>query len=365
MALTKIQDILLSLVRVGLNFEEPSSKLKENLEGLNQENWNELLVLASKQGMTAVCFDALQKIDVSSVAPQFIILKFIGSDMLFKRKYAEKRRTTAQLLKIFGENNIPVLTLKGMSMNRYYPVPEHRYSGDIDIYLGDNYGKGNRLLLNNGAVFAGIYYRHSELRLGKEIIENHCWLSNKGEGESENLELSLRKFADESLQTGKVGEEIFPNANFNALFLSFHAYGHFLYEAITLRHVTDWAMFLINESKYVDIDMYKKAKQVFLFGKFADVMTKLVLDYLKILRNNIPKEIIEDALLIDTELSKKVIEHIFIDTSINHWDNPWKVRWNIVKKMFQNRWKFKELSNIGFFGMIYRKTKFVLFENKE
>ena len=102
----------------------------------------------------------------------------------------------------------------------------------------------------------------------------------------------------------------YPSANFNALFLPWHVSAHFAFERVTLRHLLDWALFLVNEGKSIDVDLFREAKTkyTYCYGKFADILTNLSIRYLKIPVTDVPVEIIEDAQEIDASLTDKVFE---------------------------------------------------------
>ena len=134
-----IVDSLLILVRTGLQFETLSKDDVTLLQRLNEDQWQELINLAKQQGVAAICYDSIEASNNVFKAPQNVIIMFYGIAEIFKQQYASKRAATEKMLKLFGDNGVKMMVLKGMSLNRYYPKPEHRHSGDIDIYLGENY----------------------------------------------------------------------------------------------------------------------------------------------------------------------------------------------------------------------------------
>ena len=47
-------------------------------------------------------------------------------------------------------------------------------------------------------------------------------------------------------------EVLLPPVQWNAMFLTYHACGHFLSEGLRLKQILDWAMFLKKEQNNVD-----------------------------------------------------------------------------------------------------------------
>ena len=66
--------------------------------------------------------------------------------------YYQIEQFTRRIADLFDTNNISYILLKGISLAAFYPVPEYRKLGDVDIYINDKemFNRASALLLANG-----------------------------------------------------------------------------------------------------------------------------------------------------------------------------------------------------------------------
>ena len=71
---------------------------------------------------------------------------------LMMLNYYQIEQFTRRIAGLFDANNISYILLKGISLAAFYPVPEYRQLGDVDIYINDKemFNRANALLLANG-----------------------------------------------------------------------------------------------------------------------------------------------------------------------------------------------------------------------
>lgn len=71
---------------------------------------------------------------------------------LMMLNYYQIEQFTRRIADLFDANNISYILLKGISLAAFYPVPEYRKLGDVDIYINDKemFNRANALLLANG-----------------------------------------------------------------------------------------------------------------------------------------------------------------------------------------------------------------------
>ena len=91
----------------------------------------------------------------------FLLPYIKDSSLLYNIKYQTKlmmlnyyqiEQFTRRIADLFDANNISYILLKGISLAAFYPVPEYRQLGDVDIYINDKemFNRANALLLANG-----------------------------------------------------------------------------------------------------------------------------------------------------------------------------------------------------------------------
>lgn len=364
------RNILLKLVRMAMGWEDDYSLP-------NEINWAELLKLANEQGVGAIALDGytlflkqnpgivsiFSKPDNENLAVD--AFSIIGSYESSNKLMIKALKSLSSIL--FGKG-IPFLLMKGLSCGRYYPIPEHRACGDIDIYPGTRFDDSNKALAEAGISSDLYYYRHSASYIHNVMIENHRVLCDlRGpKNQVKKFEALLEETAAKSLALGKeikisgecIHGAIVPSADFNVLFLPWHVSAHFAYERVTLRHLLDWALFLINDGKDISLEQFQKAKKKFTYGfsAFADILTNLAIRYLKIPVDNIPQQIVDDAENFDNNLADRVFDYMFNGKLRQRDSRVWKFRLNNVKRIWQERWKYRNLYGMSAIHFLYYKT---------
>ena len=370
------REILLKLVRFSMGWESDYTLP-------NAINWQEVLEIASEQGVEAIALDGYdiylsKKTGVVSAfknqATKPLMLAAIGRLNLTEFNNRQHLAALVELAEILHKKEIPFILMKGLSCGRYYPSPKHRPCGDIDIYTGERFDASNASLKEAGVDVDMHYYRHSVSFIKDVMIENHRILADlRGpKRQTRALEAQLEAEAAKSMEAGgkvriqdvDVPGAFSPSANFNALFLPWHVSAHFEFERVTLRHLLDWALFLVNEGKDIDVAMFRDAKRKYSYGysKLADIFTNLSMRYLGMPTESIPSAIVEDAVGFDNRLADKVFDYMFVGQPRERDKNIWIFRLNNVKRIWQERWKYKEVYGMSVFGMLFYKVYGVLFK---
>jgi hypothetical protein len=345
--------------------------------------WSEVLRLAYEQGVAAIALDGYEeylkivpKNEQVAVSPQdkMLIIEAIGQLQLIEQNFAKHQEVVRKLGDILHKKEIPFVIMKGFACGQYYPNPKHRECGDIDIYPGELFDECNKSLKEAGAGVDPYYYRHSASYIDGVMIENHRVLCDlRGpRRQTKELEALLEQYANDSLKHGKtamvdgapVSGATFPIANFNALFLPWHVSAHFMVERVTLRHLLDWALFLVHDGNGIGLELYRHAKKNFTFGysKMVDILTNLSLRYLNMPAEGVPTEIIDDARKFDDNLADRVFEYMFVGQPKDRGNNVWQERMNNLKRIWKERWKYKEVYNQSTAGFLWYKITGALFK---
>lgn len=370
------REVLLKLVRMAMGRETDFS-LPDDVD------WKEVLSIAQEQGVNAIAVDGLEVYmskqpqdspAKNSVAFKQILLEAIGGLQMVEYNYMNHVAALTKLSDILSKKDIPFMIMKGFACGQYYPNPKHRPCGDIDIYPGRKFKDSEKLFRFLGYGEGRYYYRHSVFIVDDVTVENHRVLSDlRGpRRQTVSFESLLVSEAEKSIIEGgdividgnTITGAKYPNANFNALFLPWHVSAHFMFERVTLRHLLDWALFLTKEGKSIDVGLIREAKIKYTFGynKIIDILTFLSLKYFKIPEAEIPEEFIKDALSVDTQLADRVFDYMFYGQSRTIEKNVWKFRWNNIKLVWNNRWKYKEIYNMSVMGFLCQKAIGVIFK---
>lgn len=366
------RDILLKLVRIAMGWEVDFSLPKD-------VDWKEVLSLSQEQGVNAIAVDGLEiwmkKVPqlLSSSKDKQILLEAIGLLQMVEVNNLHQLSALKKLSQILSGKEIPFMIMKGFACAQYYPNPQHRPCGDIDIYPGDRFQESNQALQEAGVNVDPHYYRHSVSYINGIMIENHCVLGDlRGpKKQTRMFECLLEELAKKSIGLGGkayVGDQeiycgVFPSADFNALFLPWHLSAHLEFERVTLRHLLDWALFISHKGKDVNLDLFSNAKKTYTFGygKIADILTSLSLRYLKMPVGDIPLRIIEEAVNVDDHLSDKVFNYMFDGVPRERNSNIWLFRLNNVKRIFNEGWKYKEIYGVSSIKFLLYKIRGAFF----
>lgn len=186
---------------------------------------------------------------------------------LMMLNYYQIEQFTRRIADLFDANNISYILLKGISLAAFYPVPEYRQLGDVDIYINDKemFNRANALLLANG-------YTKDD-----EISDHHQGYLYKvpQTGRTMILELHYRivglyqyapvnKIVDAVFASGaftpimqKVNDRSYPvlPPTEYTFYMIHHMLKHYLYSGFGIRLLCDFSFYL--ECNYTDIDFVK------------------------------------------------------------------------------------------------------------
>jgi hypothetical protein len=293
--------------------------------GMNGDEWKALYRLAAQEGVLATVFDSMMQLPENLHPPHELKVSWTMSVDYIEQQYERKLSVAQELATRFGEHNIRMLIVKGLSIAQYYPVPSRREFGDLDIYLSEKYEEGNRLLEQWGAFHDSIDYKKHTGYIFKGIpVENHSYFLVL----LENAELLSRDdtlfktMADEELKNATTGKIVFPASDFTLLFFMYHALVHFVTERLRWRYFCDWAILLLaNQGKWNQTHydaMFPLGSGI---RKIADVITSITIDYL-----GLPSEV-APPFNCDKKLKKRILKEM---TSPISYNNSEMSRWRIM-----------------------------------
>ncbi len=248
---------LFLLLQIGLAIGSVEDVDLALFQKLKYDNWIELRDTAESQGVSAIVFDGIckivEKFGRETIAPhldllwwQNFILEWTGLSLQVEQANYHQKEVTKELASEWAAKGCRIMVMKGQANGLFYPKPKHRATGDVDCYLFDNYSKGNDIARSLGAEVNEEWYKHSEIRYEGEVFENHQYfVHTRGGAKSKMLEKEL----EEQLRIEQwksfpdCDQVMVPPAQWNAMFLTYHACAHFLSEGLHLKQLLDWAMF--------------------------------------------------------------------------------------------------------------------------
>lgn len=338
---------------VGIGLDAPPCLLPH----FSIDGWNSIIDVAARQGIDAIVFDGLQRaygsipeVTASLDLPKnkSVRYKWFGQALSAEVKYEQQLKAAERLSGLWADAGIKPVVLKGFAYGRFYPVPQHRLSSDLDCYLFDKWEEGNTLVEKTGVSVRRDFYKNSSFTIDGLFVENHRFCSPvRGDRRKKEYELFLRELLDKGPLT-PLEETSFlcPPPMFDTVFYMSHAQNHFLAEGgIQLRHVCDWGMLMRAYKDTLDWDGFLTNCDRFGLRKFADSMSQVAS---KVCRVEIPYEcpVREEA---DTALLEEIMNPTCEKVE---FAKGWHTRIQLIKAMMKSGWKFRLYSDRTMLGSL-------------
>ena len=231
------QQALLILVR---------GALWSSMEELPEADWGEVEKLAISQGVLWMLYLGAKKYPQQIPADRVRIWR--GSMHAIVLNNEQINDVQVALVEWLAQNGIRAAILKGTSCSRYYPYPEARSLGDIDILVDEAHlGEVRDYLISQGYMPSQEDHEFHVAYYGKDaVIEVHSAITNVPDslgGLAVRREMS--RFLD-SIEIVNINEMVFPGLStvHHTLMLLLHMERHMVIGGIGLRQLCDWATFV-------------------------------------------------------------------------------------------------------------------------
>lgn len=342
--------VLCQLIRLAKNAE---CKVDEEL--IKRVDWNMVKSLAFSQGVLSVTFDAISLLPEALRPERIMMLEWIGEVLNLEAQYGRHARVISELASFYEERGVKMMLLKGWGLSLNYPVPNHRPSGDVDIWLYGDQEKGDRLIESIKGIHPIRSSHHTVFFYDDVEIENHITFIEIDCHKADGSEEILLDYAKEpALEVeGSEGNTIrLPSPNFNAFFLLRHSAAHFATESITLRHLLDWAFFVEKNHDRIDWDtLYANARDKNMHV-FLDCQNAICVEALGFNKDYFP--IHEDYPPIKKRIFNDIFYPEFSDISPGMRENFLKYCFVKTKRQFANKWKYSITYKESFWCILLR-----------
>ncbi len=222
-------------------------------------NWPELLDYAQSQGVAAIVLDGINICYEKGIELNLGFqtkMGWIGMVTQMESIYAQHKKSMMTLAAWYKQHGISMMVLKGYGLSLNYPVPNHRPSGDIDIYLfGEQERADKQLQEELGIKVDKSHHHHTVFCFQEETVENHYdFLNIHLRRSNVSIEKKLKELANTNLTNDT--NVILPSVEFNAIYLLRHCAAHFASTEMTVRQVLDWGFFMEKHHQKIDFDKY-------------------------------------------------------------------------------------------------------------
>lgn len=288
---------------------------------LKDADLNEAMRIASAHGLSAIAVDGLEKaLDCHSgwrnEVPTILFLQWYGQCVRQTALFKKKWKAACSLSSLLDEHGIEAVVLKGRSIAQYYPIPEHRYSCDLDLFVaGDDWERACEILEAKGIRLEREVYKEVEFTFEGLYVELHRYITPvRGNQTLLRIERYLRNILKESPKTYFEGTKLVcPTLMFIVMLFIEHALGDLLHGKLTLKHVADWVVLRKQEIDRKEIEA--RCKEFGFYG-FLMLMDSLA-------------DVVEGKMEMTSLPSshREVMESFFvIPSSVNKEKNSWFAR---------------------------------------
>lgn len=251
---------------------------------LSAKDWDRMLTFASTQGVLPVITPLFADYETEDERLRWVLVEWHVSSLENRQEYQLRTYNMREMAKLFEEEGLDVMYMKGAMLAQLYPIPEWRVFSDIDYYLYGNSELGIKAMAKRGIENSAYYHHHTQASLNDVLIENHYDFVERVNHKCDViLDDALKALAAEeghSLRAEFLGNDV-SNAylmtpTMNAIFLMRHMSAHFASETIILRMLYDWALFLKKYAGEVDWALVMKLYEQSGMMRFVGVIMRIL-----------------------------------------------------------------------------------------
>ncbi|MBP5546218.1 MAG: nucleotidyltransferase family protein [Bacteroidales bacterium] len=246
-------DIVFALLRASLSGKAPE------VERLEASQWWNLFRLLQANHVSALTAEALATLEV----PREVKIPWLAECDKAVRWHRYQQEVQQDIVDTMTKHGIETLVLKGTHTAQYYPHPETREFGDLDLYFYDRHDEADRVAREVLRVdVSNDAHHHSKYNYRGVTVESHYDFVNRHYPPSNRRYETLLK-------------ELAPGPTFEVLFLLRHMAGHFAASRITLRDLVDWTLTCRALNDKVDWDKVERAIHDFGMTKYATMLNSI------------------------------------------------------------------------------------------
>jgi hypothetical protein len=264
-------------------------------------DWQAVYTELQHQAIQHLCVDLLAAADPANT---FVYIQNLSENI---RKWHRIMECQQELTDKLARESIPCVVLKGAAAARYYPQPEYRCMGDIDLIVRPEDFDRTLALFQPPWKIIGENHRHIDIRNSQALVELHRIFSTFRSPE-------LCRFLDDAIFEGIAQAQTVPLERFtfpclprklNGLVLLTHINIH-MELGLGFRQMVDWMMYVDREldDEFWQTEFSAAARSLGL-EKLAVTVTRMCQLYLGL------REDITWCRHADEDLCAELLEHTF------------------------------------------------------
>ena len=334
--MTVLEQQLVQLIRISITGRpEPfSSKI----------DWTEMMHYSSNQGVLGVAFGAIEHLPEEDRPHIDFIMDWMRQITYLESINKIHKDVIGEIASFLHKHDIRMLLLKGYGLSLFWPKPDSRPIGDIDIYTFGKWEETDKLICQKLGIKSNTsHHKHSELHYKGKVIENHYEFLNVHAHRStakieDILHEELNAYPDK-----EIPNLYYPSCRFNALYLLRHSGEHFASTSMKLRLVLDWAFFV--KSNSVDWQWLLEILDRVGMKQYLAVLNAICVRHLGFSAELFPELPVEDA-LVERSLNdilhpevKREKHSVFFREIVFRFKRWWKNGWKNEMVYRENRWQ--------------------------
>ena len=246
-------DIVFRLVRGALEGTVPE------VGQMDAHRWWRLFWLMQQNHVAAMTADTMAAREL----PHDVTIPWLAERDKAERWHRNQEEVQQEIVGIMKQHGIETLVLKGTHTAQYYPKPELREFGDLDLYFFDRHDEADKVAAEVLKVtVSNEAHHHSKYNYRGVTVESHYDFVNSHYPPSNSRYEVLLK-------------ELVPSPTFEVLFLLRHMAGHFAASRITLRDLVDWTLTCRAQHDKVDWNLVDKTIREFGMTEFAAALNSI------------------------------------------------------------------------------------------
>jgi hypothetical protein len=224
--------------------------VEELFQGAGSSVWEELFNLANSQGVIALLYDGIMTLPAACRPEKKLLYKLFLKTEAIERLNRKLNEELKHLAAAYDRMGCSFVLLKGQGNATLYPRPEHRSPGDIDLFLyrKEDYWRANEWARRKGYKMDAENIHHRSFDINGVHVENHKKISYFGIRRYDRLLESeigeiIRNNRFVELEIDDLKVAVLP-PEFNAFYIFYHLFHHFIHLGVGLRQFCDWVLFM-------------------------------------------------------------------------------------------------------------------------
>lgn len=219
-------------------------------------HWWSLFRLLQHNHVAAFCYGAAAAAGV----PRQVLMPWLAEHEKAVGWHRYQEQVQQEIVGAMAKHGIETLVLKGTHVAQYYPRPEEREFGDLDLYFYDRHDEADRVAREELTVeVSNDAHHHSKYNYRGVTVESHYDFVNT------HYPPSNRRY--EALLKG-----LAPTPTFKVLFLMRHMACHFASSRITLRDLLDWTLTCRALQAQADWEQVQEAVDIYGMTAFVSAL---------------------------------------------------------------------------------------------